>query len=111
MFRANTTVSVLTSIPGVDEWGDPEDNDTVVASGIPASITDVSPIAYSENSTRPRTIRYSTIRVSSRYADVIDPQCRIRDERAGYTWIILDIVNANNVAGHTPLRIDATRTN
>lgn len=110
MFRANTTISILSSATSVDEWGDDVDNDNVTASGIHASITEVSTTAQSESSTRPQVIRTGICRVTSVYQSLILQNCRIRDEKTGYTWIIMDIYRGNNVLGNTPLRIDLMRS-
>ena len=109
IFRANTTISVLSDATTTDEWGDPVDSGTVAVSGIPASITETGATGYSEVSTRPRVIRNALCRVSTYYADQITNNNRIRDEKTGDTWIILSVTLPNNAVGHVPMHIQMQR--
>jgi hypothetical protein len=104
--RCNTRISILTDTTSVDAWGDLVDNETVVASGIPASLTEVSSTSYSENSTRPRVIRDALCRVSTAHASLITNNIRIRDEKTNRTWIVLSVTLPNNALGHVPMHIE-----
>ena len=109
IFRANTTISVLSSATTTDEWGDPIDSNAVVATGIPVSITETGTSAYSEVSTRPRVIRNAICRASRAYADVIGNNNRIKDEKTNQIWIILSVTLNNNAVGHVPMHIEMQR--
>lgn len=113
-YRTNTTISVLESTTSTDSWGDPVDSDSIAASGaasgIPASISETVNSAYSEVSTNPRVLRDAVCRVSRRYADLITDNNRIRDERTGQTWVIMDVYLPNNAVGHVPMHIDLKRS-
>ncbi|GAX54741.1 hypothetical protein SO3561_06294 [Streptomyces olivochromogenes] len=110
IFRCNTRVTILGSTTSVDEWGDLIDNDSVVASGIPASLTEVANTAYSENSTRPRVIRGGICRLSSAHANQVTDNVRIRDEKTGFTWIVLSVTLPNDATGHMPMHIQVERS-
>lgn len=109
-YRCNTRVTILGDTLGVDEWGDPIDNDTIVASGIPASLSDLSNTAYSENSTRPRVIRDGICRLSRAHADQVTDNVRIRDEKTGFTWLVISVTLPNNAVGHMPMHIQIQRS-
>lgn len=109
-FRCNTRVTILGSDLGVDAWGDVIDNDTIVVSGIPASLTEVDNTAYSENSTRPRVIRDGICRISNAHAAQVTDNVRIRDEKTGFTWIVFSVTLPNNAVGHMPMHIQIQRS-
>ena len=101
--RATTTITVYRG-ESTDEYGDPTDNDNVVASGIPASILEQTVKAWTEVSTLPRSFRWAKMRVTN--GTDIRQNDRIYDERTGETWTIVQIsARANPVRG-TDLRVD-----
>ena len=91
--RATTKVSILRG-ESTDEWGDPVDNDTIVASGVIASILEQKTWSSPEVSTQPR----NNIEVL-----VND---RIKDERNNQTWIITNISPLQNPVVGQDKRID-----
>lgn len=105
IFRANTTITILSKDSELDEWGDPMDSSAIVQTRIPASITETGTSDYSENSTRPRVIRNAICRVSTAYAGMISNNNRIKDEQTQETWIILSVTRPNNAVGHVPMHI------
>ncbi|MFJ4626175.1 hypothetical protein [Streptomyces sp. NPDC088847] len=114
IIRTNTTITVLASSTDTDPWGDPVDSDNVAdngsATGIPASITETVNAAYGEVTTNPRVIRDGICRLSTKYAALVTDNNRIRDERTGLTWIVMDVYFPNNAIGHVPMHIDLKRS-
>lgn len=110
IFRANTTITVYSSATTTDSWGDPIDSDVIIATGVPASITETGNTAYSEVTTQPRVIRTATCRVSRSHADIIGDNNRIKDEKTNDTWVILSVTLPNNAVGHVPVRIEMQRS-
>lgn len=101
--RATTKISIFRG-QGVDDWGDPTDNDTVVASGIRASIAEQKIYSRGEVTTQPRNLRYARMRVTS--GTDIQTNDRIYDERLGQTWTITNISPLQNPAIKQDLRVD-----
>lgn len=110
ILRANTKISILASTTTTDQWGDPVDSDSLIAEGIPASITETINASYGEVTTNPRVIRDGVCRVSTKYADLITDNTRILDEKTGYTWIIESVYLPNNAIGHVPMHINLKRS-
>ncbi|WP_405708478.1 hypothetical protein OG264_11705 [Streptomyces xanthophaeus] len=90
---ATTTVSILRG-SSVDEWGDAMDNDTVVASGISASIIERHTEPFSEVTGNPKVLRKATLRIGSEHD--LRTNDRIHDERNNETWVILEISKVQN---------------
>lgn len=101
--RATTTVTVYRG-ESTDEYGDPTDTNTIVATGIPASILEQTVKAWTEVSTLPRAFRWAKMRVTS--GTDIRQNDRIYDERTGETWTIVQISNRGNPVRRTDLRVD-----
>jgi hypothetical protein len=101
--RATTTVTIYRG-EGTDEYGDPVDANTIVATGIPASILEQTVKAWTEVSTLPRSYRWAKMRVTN--GTDIQQNDRVYDERTGEYWTIVQIsARANPVRG-TDLRVD-----
>lgn len=90
---ATTRISILRG-QSEDEWGDPVDNDTVEASGIAASITEVNQEASTETTGAPRVIRKAILRVGSEVD--LRTNDRIYDEWHEETWTINFISRVQN---------------
>ncbi len=101
--RATTTVTIFRG-EGTDDWGDPIDNDTVVASGVLASILEQKIYSRSEVTTQPHNYRYARLRI--RKGIVVQTNDRIRDERNNQTWLITNISPLQNPVVGQDNRID-----
>lgn len=101
--RATTTISIYRG-QADDEWGDPKDSDTPVAIGVRASIAEQKVYYKSEVTTQPRNLRWARMRVS--HGTDIRTNDRIRDERTGYIWTIVNISPLQNPSIRQDLRVD-----
>lgn len=98
-FRPTTLVTVLRTSPGdlTDEFGDPEDNETVSSTGNPFSIIMQSKRQFlpSEN----RTTIVQTIAGRCRANVDVKETDRLKDERTGYLYMIESIVEPQDPIG------------
>lgn len=101
--RATTTISIYRG-QGVDDWGDVIDNDTIVASGVLASILEQKINSSPEVSTQPHNYRYARLRVKK--GTDIQTNDRILDERLNQTWTITNISPYQNPVVGQDLRVD-----
>jgi hypothetical protein len=101
--RATTTITVFRG-QGADEWGDDVDNNTVVASGIRASIAEQKIYSMAEVTLQPRNLRYARMRVTK--GTDIQTNDRIYDERLAQTWTIINISPYQNPVVGQDLRVD-----
>jgi hypothetical protein len=101
--RATTTVTIFRG-EGTDEYGDPTDENTIVATEVPASILEQTVKAWTEVTTLPRAYRWAKMRVTN--GTDVQQNDRIYDERTGDTWTIVQISNRSNPVRRTDLRID-----
>jgi hypothetical protein len=102
-----TTVSVLRGTQ-VDEFGDPADTDTVVVSGVPASLIEQIRTSATPDSATPRVVRYTVGRVG---ADTdIREDDRVLDEASGEVYIIQAVSRLGNPVLRADLRLDLKRT-
>lgn len=101
--RATTKVSILRG-ESTDEWGDPVDNDTVVASGVLASILEQKIWSSPEVSTQPHNYRYARLRIRKNIEVQVND--RIKDERNNQTWLVTNISPLQNPVVGQDLRID-----
>ncbi len=101
--RATTTVSIYRG-QSTDDWGDPIDNDTPVASGVLASILEQKIYAQPEVTTQPHNYRYARLRV--RKGIDVQTNDRIHDERLNQTWVITNISQYQNPVVGQDNRID-----
>lgn len=104
---ATTRISILRGTT-TDAYGDEQDTDTVVASGIPASLTEQSRRVTTRENPTPRIVRYAVARVPAQ-TDVTD-QDRVRDERTGATYIVEATSSMANPAAVPDIRLDLRRT-
>lgn len=102
-----TTVSVLRGTQ-VDEFGDPVDISTVVASGIPASLIEQIRTSTTPDSATPRVVRYTVGRVGAD-ADICEDD-RLLDEVSGEIYIIQAVSRLGNPVLCADLRLDLKRT-
>lgn len=102
--------TVLTVLRGTttDVYGDEQDTDTVIASGIPASLTEQSRRVTTRDDPTPRIVRYAVARVPAG-TDVSD-QDRLRDERTGAIYIVDAVSSMANPAAVPDIRLDLRRT-
>lgn len=101
--RATTTITVYRG-ENTDEYGDPVDADVIVATGIPASILEQTVKAWTEVTTVPRQFRWAKMRVTQGVD--IRQDDRIKDERTGDIWTIVQISNRANPVRMQDLRVD-----
>jgi hypothetical protein len=104
---ATTTIAILRGTT-TDVWGDEADTDTVVSTGIPASLTEQSRRVTTRDDPTPRIVRYAVARVAAD-TDVTD-QDRVRDERTGQVYSIDAVSSMANPAAVADIRLDLRRT-
>jgi hypothetical protein len=104
---ATTLLTVLRGTT-TDGYGDEQDTDTAVATGIPASLTEQSRRVTTRDDPTPRIVRYAIARVAAG-TDVRD-QDRVRDERTGAVYIVDSPSSMANPALAVDLRLDLRRT-
>jgi hypothetical protein len=104
---ATTRVSILRGT-SEDAWGDEQDTDTAVYTGIPASLIEQSRRVTTRDDPTPRIVRYAVARVPAD-TDVTD-QDRLRDERTGATYIVDAVSVMTNPALAVDRRLDLRRT-
>jgi hypothetical protein len=102
--RATTTITIYRGTTPDDGWGDVIANDTVVASGVLASILETKIYATAPVTTQPHNYRYARLRVK-KGTDVRSDD-RIHDERLNQTWTITNISPYQNPVIGQDLRID-----
>jgi hypothetical protein len=104
---ATTRVSILRGTTE-DAWGDEQDTDTPVYTGIPASLIEQSRRVTTRDDPTPRIVRYAVARVPAR-TDVTD-QDRLLDERTGAKYIVEAVSGMDNPAIEVDRRLDLRRT-
>jgi hypothetical protein len=104
---ATTRVSILRGTT-TDTWGDEQDTDTALYTGIPASLIEQSRRVTTRDDPTPRIVRYAVARVPAN-TDVTD-QDRLRDERTGATYIVDSVSAMTNPAIAVDRRLDLRRT-
>lgn len=104
---ATTRLDVLRGTT-TDAYGDEQDTDTVVATGIPASLTEQSRRVTTRDDPTPRIIRTITARVPAG-SDIRD-QDRVRDQRTGAVYIVDAPSTMANPTLAVDLRLDLRRT-
>ena len=106
IFIATTTVSVQRGT-GVDSFGDPIDNATVVASGVPVAIVEDSQRKWLPNEQRETLIEQYTIRARPN-VDIVEND-RLVDEREGFVYQVRDVIRQQAVFGVADCRVTAVR--
>jgi hypothetical protein len=104
---ATTLVSVLRGVT-TDAYGDEQDTDTPVHTGIPASLTEQSRRVTTRDDPTPRIVRYAVARVPAQ-TDVTD-QDRLLDERTGAIYSVDAVSSMANPAATPDIRLDLRRT-
>ena len=104
---ASTTVTVLRGTT-TDVYGDEQDTDTPVATGIPISLSEQSRRVTTRDDPTPRIVRYAVGRATAG-TDIRD-QDRLRDERTGAVYIVDAVSSMTNPAVAADLRLDLRRT-
>jgi hypothetical protein len=104
---ATTRVSILRGTT-TDAYGDEQDTDTVVHTGIPASLIEQSRRVTTRDDPTPRIVRYAVARVPAN-TDITD-QDRVRDERTGAVYIVEATSSMANPAATPDIRLDLRRT-
>ncbi len=105
-FLATTTVTVLRGTT-TDRYGDEQDADTVVATGVRASLLERPVTGTRPVSGREDTPRAYALRV---WASVdLRKNDRIQDERTGYVYVITTLAPSTNPVGLASTRADLQR--
>lgn len=104
---ATTTLTVYRGT-STDVYGDEVDNDTIAASGIPASLVEQTRRVTTRDDPTPRIVRSATGRVTAG-TDITD-QDRVKDERTGAVYIVDAVSSMTNAAVAADLRLDLRRT-
>ncbi|MFM9635973.1 hypothetical protein [Streptomyces turgidiscabies] len=91
-----------------DAYGDDQDTDTPVHTGIPIALTEQSRRVTTRDDPTPRIVRYAVGRATAG-TDIRD-QDRLRDERTGVVYIVDAVSSMANPAVASDLRIDLRRT-
>jgi hypothetical protein len=101
--RATTTITIYRGTV-TDDWGDPKDSLTPVATGIRASILEQKIYAKGEITLQPRNLRYARLRVTKGVD--LRTNDRILDEKTQDIWTITNISPMQNPVVGQDLRID-----
>jgi hypothetical protein len=104
---ATTTLSVLRGTTA-DAYGDEQDTDTVVHTGVRAALTEQARRVTTRDDPTPRIVRYAVGRVTAG-TDITD-QDRVRDERTGAVYIVEAVSSMANPAVAADIRLDLRRT-
>ncbi|MDX2697249.1 hypothetical protein [Streptomyces ipomoeae] len=104
---ATTTLTVLRGTT-TDAYGDEQDTDTPVATGVIAALTEQSRRVTTRENPTPRIVRYAVARVPA--GTDIQDQDRVRDERTGAVYIVEAPSSMANPAMAVDLRLDLRRT-
>jgi hypothetical protein len=104
---ATTRLTVLRGTT-TDAYGDEQDTDTPVHTGIPAALTEQSRRVTTRDDPTPRIVRYAVARVTA--GTDIQDQDRVRDERTGAVYIVDAVSSMANPAAAADLRLDLRRT-
>lgn len=105
--RATTTLTVYRGT-STDAYGDVQDVNTPVHTGIPASLVEQTRRVTTRDDPTPRIVRYAVGRVTSG-TDITD-QDRLLDERTGGIYIVDAVSTMNSAAVAADLRLDLRRT-
>lgn len=104
---ATTTITVYRGTT-TDAYGDEQDTDTTVHTGIPAALTEQTRRVTTRDDPTPRIVRYAVGRVTAG-TDITD-QDRILDERTGAVYVVDAVSSMANPAVAADLRLDLRRT-
>ncbi|MEU3507675.1 hypothetical protein ABZ733_07065 [Streptomyces longwoodensis] len=104
---ATTSLAILRGTT-TDAYGDEQDTDTPVRTGVPASLVEQSRRVTTRDDPTPRIVRYAVARVPAG-TDITD-QDRVRDERTGAVYIVDAVSGMDNPALQVDRRLDLRRT-
>ncbi|TXJ78627.1 hypothetical protein E2C11_16605 [Streptomyces lavendulae] len=104
---ATTKISILRGTT-TDAYGDEQDTNTPIRTGIPASLIEQTRRVTTRDDPAPRIVRYAVARVPAQ-TDVTD-QDRVLDERTNAVYSIDAISSMANPAAVPDLRLDLRRT-
>lgn len=108
MIAAATTTLTVYRGTTTDGYGDEQDTNTAVATGIPASLVEQTRRVTTRDDPVPRIVRYAVGRVTAG-TDITD-QDRVRDERTGAVYSVDAVSSMNSAAVAADLRLDLRRT-
>ncbi|MFD1309738.1 hypothetical protein [Streptomyces kaempferi] len=104
---ATTKITVLRGT-ATDAYGDEQDTNTPIATGIPASLTEQTRRVSGRENQTPRIVRYAVARVPAR-TDISEND-RVLDERTGATYIVDAVSGMANPTIEVDRRVDLRRT-
>ncbi|MFI8351323.1 hypothetical protein [Streptomyces sp. NPDC085596] len=104
---ATTQISILRGVT-TDAYGDEQNVDMPVYTGIPASLAEQTRRVTTRDDPTPRIVRYATARVPAR-TDITD-QDRVRDERTGAVYSVDAVSSMTNPTLTVDIRLDLRRT-
>lgn len=107
MISVPTTTVTILGDGGTDSWGDQVDGDTVLASGIPASVLEQRRLVTTPDASRVQTILYYTGRLP--HGTVVSIDNRLLDERTGHIYIIDSVSTVGNPVIKNDVRLDLRR--
>lgn len=110
-FRPTTTCSILDTSPEnlVDEFGDPLDNETVSASGIPISIIHQTTRQFLPSENRTTVIHNVVGRM--RASVTVKATSRIKDENTGHIYMIEGLIHPQDPFGSSVIRLELRHIN
>lgn len=106
LFHPTTTVNILRGVTE-DTYGDEDQGGAVVASNVPAHITEVRRQATTPATDAPRVVRYYTGRIPGIYD--LQPGDRIEDAGSGLIYTLDSHTRGAPFAGAGDIRMDLRR--
>ena len=101
--RATTTITLYRGTE-YNDYGDEVDSDTIVATGIRASIIEQTVDAKTEVTSVPHSYRFAKLRVTP--GTDVRQNDRVLDEKTGDVWTIIQISRRANPVYGQDVRID-----
>jgi hypothetical protein len=105
LYQPTTTITVYRGTT-VDDLGDETDVDTVIATSVPAHISETRRITMDPVTGTPRVIRYPTCRVPASRDWGVQPGDRIEDDRTGSRYTVDSSGTGTNPAAAADRRLD-----
>lgn len=104
-FRPTTYCTILQTSPEdlVDEFGDPMDNETAAATGVPISILIQSSRQFLPSENRMTVVETITARLRPNVP--VNETSRIKDERTGQIYMIEELVAPQDPFGAASVRM------
>jgi hypothetical protein len=104
--NATTTVAILRGT-STNAYGDEQDNETVAATGVVASIVEQTRYTEDPSSDRPRVVRYCIGRMYN--GTDIRPGDRVRDEGDSTVYIVDSVTSPQHAAIRPDVRLELRR--